>query len=267
MQFRAFWSARAFLLAAGLGAFLCLGLGAPALADDGDGRIKVSKPGGKGTVKVTIKCKRANGTVEEIAVQVPIDPETEKTADEKRDKIDAAIDKMQPDSFLSLTSDDHTIHLVPHEGNKIISIETDGDDTNETIGHRVDSAEPVKGACRFDGVPDGGYATVAVDQFVAQTDTGGKTTDQIMQELAQQLSNQGVGAQFENAQIVITDNLANRELTTGDSDPGLSFRLHVGVVDAPIPTVSQWGLIVLTLLLLTAGTIIVGRPRRRPVAA
>jgi hypothetical protein len=43
--------------------------------------------------------------------------------------------------------------------------------------------------------------------------------------------------------------------------------LTVLVLAAGTPTLSQWGLIVLTLLLLTAGTIIVGRPRRRPVAA
>ncbi len=35
----------------------------------------------------------------------------------------------------------------------------------------------------------------------------------------------------------------------------------------PIPTLSQWGLIVLTLLLLTAGTLVLIRQRRRPVAA
>ena len=34
----------------------------------------------------------------------------------------------------------------------------------------------------------------------------------------------------------------------------------------PIPTVSEWGLIVMTLLLLTAGTVVFGR-RRRPAAA
>ncbi len=35
---------------------------------------------------------------------------------------------------------------------------------------------------------------------------------------------------------------------------------------APIPTVSEWGLIIMTLLLLTAGTIVIAR-RRRPAAA
>ncbi|MCK4343101.1 MAG: IPTL-CTERM sorting domain-containing protein [Phycisphaerae bacterium] len=33
-----------------------------------------------------------------------------------------------------------------------------------------------------------------------------------------------------------------------------------------IPTVSEWGLIVMTLLLLTAGTVVFGR-QRRPAAA
>ena len=36
---------------------------------------------------------------------------------------------------------------------------------------------------------------------------------------------------------------------------------------APIPTVSEWGLIVMTLLLLTAGTVVIARRRRRPAAA
>lgn len=35
---------------------------------------------------------------------------------------------------------------------------------------------------------------------------------------------------------------------------------------APIPTVSQWGLIVMTLLLLTGGTILLGRRRRLAAA-
>ncbi len=37
-------------------------------------------------------------------------------------------------------------------------------------------------------------------------------------------------------------------------------------VVSPVPTVSEWGLIVMTLLLLTAGTIVFGR-RRRPAVA
>lgn len=38
-------------------------------------------------------------------------------------------------------------------------------------------------------------------------------------------------------------------------------------VVAEIPTVTEWGLIVLTLLVLTVGTVIFGRRRRRPVTA
>jgi len=35
----------------------------------------------------------------------------------------------------------------------------------------------------------------------------------------------------------------------------------------PIPTVSEWGLVIMTVLLLTAGTLVLRRQRRRPVAA
>ncbi|NOX57703.1 MAG: IPTL-CTERM sorting domain-containing protein [Planctomycetes bacterium] len=38
------------------------------------------------------------------------------------------------------------------------------------------------------------------------------------------------------------------------------------IMSAPVPTVSEWGLIIMTLLLLTGGTIVLGR-RRTPVAA
>ena len=39
-----------------------------------------------------------------------------------------------------------------------------------------------------------------------------------------------------------------------------------GPCEAPIPTVSEWGLIIMTLLALTAGTIVFAR-RRRPTMA
>ena len=39
-----------------------------------------------------------------------------------------------------------------------------------------------------------------------------------------------------------------------------------GVCVSPIPTVSEWGLIIMTLLALTAGTIVFAR-RRRPAVA
>lgn len=43
----------------------------------------------------------------------------------------------------------------------------------------------------------------------------------------------------------------------------LDSDITLGVTGAPIPTVSEWGLIIMTLLLLTAGTVIFGRLRRR----
>lgn len=56
----------------------------------------------------------------------------------------------------------------------------------------------------------------------------------------------------------------------GDPDIGIfldssSDPLHVNE-SAPIPTMSEWGLIIMMLLLLTAGTVVIGR-RSRPAAA
>ena len=54
----------------------------------------------------------------------------------------------------------------------------------------------------------------------------------------------------------------------GEPD-GYGYRVHVPAhfeEAGPIPTVSEWGLIVMTLLLLTVGTVVFGR-RRRPAAA
>ncbi len=45
-----------------------------------------------------------------------------------------------------------------------------------------------------------------------------------------------------------------------------SCEMDCGPCLAPVPTVSEWGLIVMTLLALTAGTIVFAR-RRRPAVA
>ena len=49
------------------------------------------------------------------------------------------------------------------------------------------------------------------------------------------------------------------------TDPGLSIEVSQEMVN-PIPTVSEWGMIIMTLLLLTAGTIVLGRRRQVAVA-
>ena len=49
--------------------------------------------------------------------------------------------------------------------------------------------------------------------------------------------------------------------------PGGAIRANLPAVGFPIPTISQWGLIILTILLLTAGTIAFGRKRSMTVTA
>ena len=54
------------------------------------------------------------------------------------------------------------------------------------------------------------------------------------------------------------------------SDNVMSFDWQGTIAPIPdtVPTVSEWGLVLLTLLLLTAGTVVIGRRRRRmPMAA
>ena len=60
---------------------------------------------------------------------------------------------------------------------------------------------------------------------------------------------------------------ATRIEITVKSDGTLALKsLRLDEFHTPIPTVSEWGLIVITLLLLTAGTVVIGR-RRRPATA
>lgn len=54
--------------------------------------------------------------------------------------------------------------------------------------------------------------------------------------------------------------------TLAEGGPLIIMEAEADVLPGKIPTVSEWGLIVLTVLLLTAGTIVFGRQRRLAAA-
>ena len=78
-----------------------------------------------------------------------------------------------------------------------------------------------------------------------------------------QINTDGFGDAYNNGALSMAVFWNSLYVGTGNNTDGCEvWRSSV----EPIPTVSEWGLIVMTLLLVTLGTIVFG-PRRRPVAA
>lgn len=116
----------------------------------------------------------------------------------------------------------------------------------------------------FNGLDPGNWAGFSSD--VSQAIPPGLSVDvQFLVELAPGVIDSALVNALEDAggNVVGTDEADNMGNSTG-AHLGL---FPPGSVMKVIPTVSEWGLIVMMLLLLTAGTIIFGRVRqRRPVA-
>ena len=51
-------------------------------------------------------------------------------------------------------------------------------------------------------------------------------------------------------------------LPSGDGEPGGTATIKFTVRADPIPTVSEWGMVTMTLLVLTAGTVVFMRKRQ-----
>ena len=78
-----------------------------------------------------------------------------------------------------------------------------------------------------------------------------------------QINTDGFGDAYNNGALSMAVFWNSLYVGTGNNTDGCEvWRSSV----EPIPTVSEWGLIVMTLLLVTLGTIVFG-PRRRPVPA
>jgi hypothetical protein len=206
-------------------AFVLATTAVPAVAGAGDGVIKVGDPTKDGSVKIKIQCQRANGTVETIQVSVAILAADD--ADDKAMKIDNAIDALSPTCFTSYWLGADQLDLDAAAGNKITLVDIQDDNTNETIGSKCPGGTPVGGDAKFTGSPTGGSASVSVGAVTAQTNTAGKTTTQIMQDLTSGLVAQGVGAAFEGGEIRITDNLADVLFSAGNTDSGLALWLQL----------------------------------------
>ncbi|MEE9295273.1 MAG: IPTL-CTERM sorting domain-containing protein [Phycisphaerae bacterium] len=120
-------------------------------------------------------------------------------------------------------------------------------------------------------------------QFIRQVDSGGDNTCATIEDVNSPAS-EGLGCPTDNSgtlqsaevQIPNSPAWAGREVTIefqfianqfGNNNPGW-FVDNVEVrnsTEPPVPTVSEWGLIILTLLLLTSGTLV--HRHRRSVAA
>lgn len=203
----------------------------PAAAAEGDGLIKAGDPDQNGSVDITIECEKSDGTVEAIDVSVAI-LATDDAAG-KAAKIEAEIDGESPTCFTASTSADE-VTLDAGAGNKIVLIDIQDDDTNETIGAQCSSAAAVKGKTSFSGSAGGGSASVSVGAVTAQTTTNGKTTTQIMQQLVTSLTSQGVPAVLTESEIVITGDLADVLFSAGNSDTGLTLRLQLERATLPV---------------------------------
>ena len=162
----------------------------------------------------------------------------------------------------------------------------DDEVTNKVKGMKVMSGgvDPITGDVIFDffGTPTSGTVAIAVDGEVISVDTAGQSIEQIKGDLISDLQQLGFSASLDgDSQIVVTSvtvdnlfNLGNDGECVDDGLPCLNGGASAEVTDpgisemvsaiqecqfVPIPTVSEWGLIVLTLLLLTTGTVVLVR--------
>jgi hypothetical protein len=223
---------RILLLAVAVaGALLLASQAMPAAADEGDGLIKAGDPTRDGSVDITIKCEQSDGSVETIDVSVAV--LAADNAEDKATDIQDAIDAETPTCFTTSRSVDE-VTLDAGAGNRIVLIDIQDDDTNETIGAQCTSADAVKGKTSFSGSAGGGSASVSVGAVTAQTTTNGKTTSQIMQELVTSLTSQGVPAVLTEREIVITGDVAGVLFSSGNSDTGLTLRLQLERATLPV---------------------------------
>jgi hypothetical protein len=228
-----------------------LGGGAiPTMARAQTANINVTDPKQDGTVTVTIKCQRANGTVQEIFASAAIEDTDD--AEAKAAAIRTAINNQQSDC-MNATSDGGTdsadITLTPEEGCKIISMTTNDDGTRESLGHKVESPEDVSADAGLEGTGEGGTALLALDGSSAEVSSTGKPALQIMQELVLDLSGQGVDVSFDGVRIRFGGNVANQMVRIGVDDPALRMSLHVGVTTL-VPAMSPFATSVLVASLL-----------------
>ena len=254
-------------------AFVVPAFGGPG-DDPGDGKIVTGDAGADGSLKISIKCKKADGTVEDIDLTVQINVETHDVngngtveADEKAWAIEAAIDDLTPACFTASWGNlpDRVI-LDAGDGCEITELEITDDDTKETIGDKITPRPPkkAKGKASFEGASQGGTASLAVGSVSATVNTTGLTTSQIMDTLATQLSAQGVSALFDGTEIYIMEDLTEL-LSGGNTDAGLALNLKVSVPEIG-PTLTVWGLIVLAVLLMASAIFVFFRRKRVTVS-
>jgi hypothetical protein len=144
------------------------------------------------------------------------------------------------------------------------------DDPNDiTVDIKVDISG--SGVNRYDGGTAEAALGIGDAGPLASVETLGKTGEQIESELAEAfnaLYSPDYAAVIKDEALVVADVPCEDGTVFGTDDNGLTYGHTMTRTNWPkpiIPTVSEWGLIVMTLLLLTAGAIVIWRRQRTAV--
>ena len=259
-------------------------------------RITTGKPKKDGEYKVKVSWKSDGGTKQKVEAKVDVkkDWSATKKAEEIAKAIQSEINKLDPAAQGAQADQAQVPGNPPTPLPEVIiqnkaGFKLDKPSVADRTGEK-DKVDPLEVSfnragldCAIDlsGTPTDGMVAVTIGEgepIVAQT--LGKTTAQIDQEIVDGLNAMGIDVfisisplapdahdpetPFDGSEIQFINSDAP-SFTVDIDDPGLVviYELEFG---ESIPTVSEWGLIVMTVLLLTAGTIVIVR-RRRQIAA
>jgi len=166
----------------------------------------------------------------------------------------------------------------PHD-NEIQSFTvTDSQTGQHPIGFKDDPADIIvditvnisgDGVDREDGTMATAVLGIGEDGPLASVETFGKTGDIIELELAEafnELYSPDYAAEIIDDALVVTNVPCERGTISGTDDNGLTF--EITMTRRPVrhpPTVSEWGLIIMALLLVTVGAIVIHKRRQATV--
>lgn len=235
--------------------------------------ISCGDPTKTGTVTVAIKITKADGTTRTVSWNAAISASDD--ANQKAQKIRDAAPPSDPDVTIGGTGNVVSA-TTKNAGDKITKMGLANDTTNETEAHNVFSVSVTgdHGIFSAEGSAVGGGSVAITYKGMTATvnTTGGETGAQIEDQLRAIFKGMGIAADISLVDPVPGVGTDGRYLYFMDPtltpmivsvmDQGIENDLAMMVDPATIPTLSQWGLIALALVLVAAGFFVMQRRRR-----
>ncbi len=244
---------------------LTLGFSAPRVEASTTSTVTAAAPRHAGDVTLkTFQCADPNcrhGVNCEVTVTITqADIDAELTADQKAAKIEAAIDAActvdvaRTGAVLTITSTNgQEITKATDETGEVMLADNDG------VGVPIvyTTVAKLTGATSETGTAT--FGENGVSQTVATE--SGDTINEIYQAWADAF---GEGTFDANGFALPMRKTIAHGFSFEITDPGLAIEVTQATTETAIPTVSEWGLVVLALIVFTVGTVALGR-RRQPV--